>query len=378
MFSYVIKQRGFSLSHVLLLILGLAIFASSSFLWADTLYLQNGEQLEGKFLGLEGGQYKFKIQDGSTQRVPEEEVNDLFIGNTGDPQAPKSPTETPKIETPEVKEKKAPQVDREEPPTPQEESTSPREREEGASGFSMRLLLAPGMGSLKYNTDLLATNAPWSDIGSSFMGNADLEYPNSHSGAASRFSIEGGWFFHPDISLQFGLDYTSVSKTKNDKPLKISGPFMDDMGTSGTFTSETEYSYKYAYPSALAGLSYYIRPLDLHIRSYLRMPLSASYTRTSTRQTEISSLIGGMETVLTEETEGPEEKGSLKGAKPGFGFAFGKEWSLQGGKKIGVDLLYSIDHLELEPESEDDMGEEEIPLFKHSSIFHGIGVSISF
>ena len=354
-------------------VLSLAFFAFSPLLWADTLYLQKGEELQGRFLGLEDGYYKFEM-DGSIRRIPEEEVSDLFMENTKNFEPPA-----------EGEEKKAPQIGTEGIPTDEGESTessSPQQEEKGGTGFFMRFLLAPGVGSLNYNTDKLLSSASWSDLGSSdIMGDAEIEYPASHSGIALRLSLEGGYFLRPNISLQLGFDYTSASKTKNDKPLKLSGPYTIK-GAAGNFTSETEYSYKYAYPSVLAGISFYLHSPGLHISPYLRMPLSASFTRTLTQRSEISSSPGGMRTVTAAEPEESEEKGSIKGSKPGFGLVLGKEWPLQGGKKIGINLLYSIDHLKLEPEREEDnmstSTEEETPVLKHSSIFYGIGLHISF
>ena len=60
-------------------------------LWADTIYLLNGESLQGVFRGFENGYYKFQTQDGKTRCILREETHDLHV--IQEPKGPLSPLE---------------------------------------------------------------------------------------------------------------------------------------------------------------------------------------------------------------------------------------------------------------------------------------------
>ena len=47
------------------------------FLRADTLYYRDGREIEGRFLRIEKGAYKFQTEEGKILYVPEEQVDDL-------------------------------------------------------------------------------------------------------------------------------------------------------------------------------------------------------------------------------------------------------------------------------------------------------------
>ena len=61
----------------LLLCLLLFLVSYTVLLRADTLYLRNGKTLEGVFLGVQKGYYKFKVQGGEIRCVPRLELDDL-------------------------------------------------------------------------------------------------------------------------------------------------------------------------------------------------------------------------------------------------------------------------------------------------------------
>ena len=58
-------------------LLSLFLLPLNAGLWADTIYLQNGESLQGTFLGLENGYYKFQTQDGKVHCILREETIDI-------------------------------------------------------------------------------------------------------------------------------------------------------------------------------------------------------------------------------------------------------------------------------------------------------------
>ena len=60
-----------------LLCLLLFLLSYTVLLRADTLYLRNGQSLEGVFLGVQNGYYKFKVQGGRIRCVPRLELGDL-------------------------------------------------------------------------------------------------------------------------------------------------------------------------------------------------------------------------------------------------------------------------------------------------------------
>ena len=58
-------------------LLSLFLLPLNAGLWADTLYLKKGESLQGTFLGLEKGYYKFQTQDGKVHCILREETRDI-------------------------------------------------------------------------------------------------------------------------------------------------------------------------------------------------------------------------------------------------------------------------------------------------------------
>ncbi len=52
---------------------------TSHLLFADKFYLNNGEVLKGKFLGLKNNTYHFQLKDGTKRQFTEEQVDDLQI-----------------------------------------------------------------------------------------------------------------------------------------------------------------------------------------------------------------------------------------------------------------------------------------------------------
>ena len=58
-------------------LLSLFLLPLNAGLWADTIYLLNGESLQGTFLGQQKGYYKFQTQDGKVHCILREETHDI-------------------------------------------------------------------------------------------------------------------------------------------------------------------------------------------------------------------------------------------------------------------------------------------------------------
>ena len=106
-----------------LLVLSLFLLPFAPSLWADTIYLLNGESLRGIFLGSENGYYKFQTQDGKVHCILHEKTDDLYViqkpkgrpekDETKDSilckETDKSPLEKPKEPAPPLKEELIPE-----------------------------------------------------------------------------------------------------------------------------------------------------------------------------------------------------------------------------------------------------------------------------
>ena len=57
-----------------------SLVLSSSLLRADKLYLRNGDILRGTFMKIEKEFYAFKTEEGFVKYIPQDEVDDMSIG----------------------------------------------------------------------------------------------------------------------------------------------------------------------------------------------------------------------------------------------------------------------------------------------------------
>ena len=88
------SSKFYALFGARLLLTLLLYFLLPQILKADTLHLLDGKKIQGKFLGIQDGNYKFKIKDGEILYIPEEQVNDLQTQALEVAQSQKDPLET--------------------------------------------------------------------------------------------------------------------------------------------------------------------------------------------------------------------------------------------------------------------------------------------
>ena len=334
--------------HSLILVLTLIALPGLHLLKADVIILQDGQRVYGKFHGVSEQGYRITLEDGSTKYIAEEDIADIQV--TEEEEAPQSPAPSEDEPAPSYEE---------EAPAPSYEEDAPEEPSDtGPSSFTQHYFFTIGMDQLQYAGSAELPERIELDTGEELS----LKYPTKFSGLTARLGAAMGYpldAYLTNSSFQFGADLSLGLGAKSDSPLTLESP------SSGQ--SETAFSYSYNYLSLLLGFRYSFSPL-YSITTHARLPLSGSYTEK-------------LEQSAGDATESASNKGSLKSGGTGLGLIFNKYWPIGGGKDLGLALFISQDHLFFEGEASEDEGEgggEAPEATPFSSLFFGIGVSLSY
>ena len=423
-------------------LLSLFLLPLNAGLRADTIYLLNGESLQGTFLGSESDYYKFRTQDGKTRCILRKETRDLYViqNPETDPnkdetknsilckETDKSPLGEPKEPAPPLKEELIPEdkplqkegltpegqalqkegLTPEGKPLPKEGLTpegqplqkeealpkdelSPKEKpspkkeilpkeelsqkeepsqKKGGKGFfesffdpilqifrdffkryplSVGVSLGTGSSQLIYTGVTPFAITSYADLGETDIeGDLDLEYPNHYTGLLLRpalFAELSLQRHYKPLSLQLGLDYSHVSESKGDRPLRADGTVTIVSTDETRFVeSKTEYEYTYNYLSLFFGPSYRLPTVKIpytnftldnfYLSAHLRLLLSGSYTL----ERNSESARGAIRASFT-------ETGDINKSGLGFGFSFGKKFNWPQNYKTNLNFSYSYDKL---------------------------------
>ena len=345
---------------------------SPQILLADTLYLLDGKKIQGKFLGIQDGDYKFKKKDGKILYIPEEQVDDLQSQAEEEAQSQKAPIETKEVQekkeaqSPLIeegqgeKEKEAEEAQRqsplkeekqseeaeprkkaEEPAEEPEEDDDDDETKEEEFQYFLSFSLTGGNSNLEYKDKTRASSVPYSLEGLTYPLAVE-QYPNSYAGSSLRISAQAKTVWKPKLDIEAGLDYSNVFKSKNDRPIKVRGE-VESMGSMLNLRTSYNSTLTYSYFSLFGGIRYSF-PKNFYANPQIRIPLWGAYKLTERADTEFTAIGGGLEERRSQNTK---DNGTIGIGGIGFGIRFGKEWPLSQGHNLGVEFSYSQDGLKL-------------------------------
>ena len=209
----------------------------------------------------------------------------------------------------------------------------------------------------------------FADLGETdVIGDLDVEYPKVYEGTLLRLALLAELSLerhYKPLSLQMGIDYNSVSESKANPPLRLSGTGTIVATRETRFVeSITEYSYSYNYLSFFFGPIYKIPSVrvpyldftldNFYASAHLRLLLSGSYSLKINGENRR----GGVR-------ESSTETGSINKHGLGFGFNFGKRFNWPKNYKTSLNFSYSRDNL--------DFGGA-----KYANIFYGLSLGLEF
>ena len=164
---------------------------------ADIIYLKNGERIEGKFQGILDGYYQILLNNGKIKYIPEAELKDVQIleqeGNKRPQPASKAKKWTSWLPS--------------------------------FNDFNFLFLAVLGLGEAQYINEGLPETQPLSELGlGNVPGEAEVKYPESHSGPALQLAALAESPLGPGTKLLLGLDLTFLPVNKADQPLTVDTP----------------------------------------------------------------------------------------------------------------------------------------------------------
>ena len=305
---------------------------------ADIIYLKNGKQIRGKFHGALGDLYQITLDNGRMKYIPEEEVRSVKITSK------KTSASKDKGWLSRVS--------------------------QSLSSFQFRFLLVLGQGDVEYVNEGLPETQPLSELGlGDVPGEAEVKYPESHSGSALQLAALAEAPLGPGTELLLGLDYTFLPGNKPDQPLTVDTPFQNLQGEDGTAKLSTEQTYAYTYFTFMLGLTSYLQVFDLYLSYGLRYTLSGSYSIKEKTEFEAEIPARPLSASGTEENT---LKGSIQGRHLGFGLVIRKKIGVWKNRELSLNFITALDQIEL-------IGKEEgSKPRKESVLFYGIGIGVSF
>ena len=237
------------------------------------------------------------------------------------------------------------------------------------SDWNYRFQFGLGFANVQYINDTLPESQPLSELGvEDADGDAELQYPNSHSGPLIQLAAKLENAMGSSTAFQFGMDLNFLPQNKTDQPLLVDTSFLSGQGERRELAVQIDREISYTYFSLMVGLSSYFKAINFHLSYYLRMPLYGFYSiKDGVTQDLFISERDLSEKIVDEQSA----KGSITGRPLGLGFTVRRDLSHQWwGKPLSFSIFLGLDRLTLQPDEEGSQPSNE------NLFFYGIALDL--